>query len=72
MAEITTASATPAAAPPPATTAPDIPPVAVSVLQKVENVVFAFLQAHYGKGVAAVVGFLLSNFGVIGKLWGFL
>lgn len=51
--------------PPVPQTAP--PPTA---LQKVENTVFTFLRAHYGKLVAAVVGFAASHFGVISAIIG--
>jgi hypothetical protein len=46
-------------------------PAAVSLPQKVENWVFAFLQAHYSKLVSAGVGFGLAKVGIftlIGKL----
>jgi hypothetical protein len=45
------------------------PPIAapVSALKKVENTVFSFLQAHYAKLIAAVVGFAASHFGLLGK-----
>jgi hypothetical protein len=60
MAEIT--SGTPIAAP-----AAPVAASTVSVLQKIENTVFAFLQAHYAKLVAVVIGYATSHFGVIGK-----
>jgi hypothetical protein len=56
MAEITTGAPIqlPTAAPTP-------------VLQKIENTVFAFLQAHYAKLLAVLVGFATSHFGLLGK-----
>jgi hypothetical protein len=63
MAEIT--SGTPIAAP------TSVPPAAASatpsVLQKIENTVFTFLQAHYAKLVAVVIGYAISHFAIIGK-----
>jgi uncharacterized protein (DUF169 family) len=38
---------------------------AISKAKAFENKVFAFLQAHYTKGAAAVVGFAVSHFGII-------
>ena len=55
----------PVPAPPPAT--PTATPAAPTMLQKIENVVFAFLQAHYAKVIAAIVGFATSHFGLLGK-----
>lgn len=52
---------------PPATPAPTVSTPAPSAAQKIENTVFAFLQAHYAKVLAAVVGFLTSHFGLLGK-----
>jgi hypothetical protein len=53
------------------TTSPvPVPTAPVSAAQKVENTVFNFLQAHYAKLVAAVVGFAASHFGLIEKLFG--
>jgi hypothetical protein len=42
-------------------------PAAPSALQKIETAVFAFLQAHYAKLLAAIVGFATSHFGLLGK-----
>jgi len=63
MAEITTGSPTLA---PPATPA-TVPSFS---LQKVENTVFAFLQTHYAKVVAVIIGYATSSYGLIGKLLG--
>jgi hypothetical protein len=41
---------------------------AVSKAKAFENKVFAFLQAHYTKGAAAVVGFAVSHFSVLGLI----
>jgi hypothetical protein len=57
MAEIT--SGTPIAAP-----AAPVAASTVSVLQKIENTVFAFLQAHYAKLVSAGVGFAAAKVGI--------
>lgn len=58
MAEITTGTPTPA---------PVAPTTVPSAFQKIENTVFSFLQAHYAKVIAAVMGFAASHFGFIGK-----
>jgi hypothetical protein len=42
----------------------------VSKAKAFENKVFAFLQAHYTKVVAAVVGFAVSHFSVISTVLG--
>jgi hypothetical protein len=41
----------------------------VSKAKAFENKVFAFLQAHYTKGVALAVGFAASHFGVVGLIF---
>lgn len=38
----------------------------VSKAKAFENKVFAFLQAHYTKGVAVAIGFAASHFNVLG------
>ena len=37
----------------------------ISKAKAFENKVFAFLQAHYTKGAAVAVGYVLSHFSVI-------
>jgi hypothetical protein len=54
MAEITTG--TPIQLPTPTAAAP-------TTLQKIENTVFAFLQAHYAKLVSGGLGFLIAKIG---------
>jgi hypothetical protein len=70
MAEITTGAPiqppTPVSTPAPAPTAPAAAP---TTLQKVENTIFAFMQAHYAKLLAAIVGFATSHFGLLGKFF---
>jgi hypothetical protein len=70
MAEITTASATATSASTAPITAPK--PVASTKfsLQGIENTVFTFLQAHYAKVIAVIVGYATSSYGLIGKLLG--
>ena len=70
MAEITTGTAAQMNAAPPAAPAPvAAAPVAVpSAFQKAETAVFGFLQAHYAKLLAAVIGFAASHFGLLAKI----
>lgn len=42
----------------------------VSKAKTFETKVFAFLQAHYVKAVAAIGGFLVSHYGVIAYIVG--
>jgi hypothetical protein len=65
MAEITTATATPVPTAPAPT--PSAPPATPTALQKVENTIFAFLQAHYAKLLTGIIGFAISHFGLLGK-----
>jgi len=41
----------------------------VSKAKAFENKVFAYIQAHYTKGVAVAVGFAASHFGVLGLIY---
>lgn len=41
----------------------------ISKAKAFENKVFAFLQAHYTKGVAAAVGYAASHFGLVSLLF---
>jgi hypothetical protein len=41
----------------------------ISKAKAFENKVFAFLQAHYTKGVAVAVGFAASHFGLLGLVF---
>jgi hypothetical protein len=42
----------------------------IAKVKTFEDKVFAFLQAHYTKGVAAVVGYVASHFGLVSFVWG--
>jgi hypothetical protein len=72
MAEITTGSTVnvataPAPAPSPAP-APAPAPAASTIATKaqaIENTVFAFIQAHYGKIIAVAIGYAAAHFGWI-------
>lgn len=44
-------------------------PNPIPTLQKIENAAFTFLQAHYAKVFAAILGFITSHFGLIGKIF---
>jgi hypothetical protein len=41
----------------------------ISKAKAFENKVFAFLQAHYTKGVAVAVGFAASHFSILGLIY---
>jgi hypothetical protein len=41
----------------------------ISKAKAFENKVFAFLKAHYTKGVAVAVGFAASHFSILGLIY---